>query len=140
MSLELLEPSAGLSRYGVLVNALPKANLHDLEQQIPQIIINYRRHHTIGLQPSMMLLWASAGVPLGVYNIVEEFNIALRIQAQILTFLSLLTWSQCYHYGKGWNITKCALVLVGMCAIMGGFEAALIFALRVSLGERLSPR
>lgn len=47
-----------------------------------------------------MLLWAVAGVPLGVYNIVEEFNIALRIQPQILTTLSLLTWAQCLYYGK----------------------------------------
>ena len=47
-----------------------------------------------------MLLWAAAGVPLGVYNIVEEFNIALRVQPQILTFLSLLTWAQCLYYGK----------------------------------------
>lgn len=48
----------------------------------------------------MMLLWAAAGVPLGVYNIVEEFNVALRIQPQILTALSLVTWSQCLYYGK----------------------------------------
>ena len=80
----------------------------------------------------MMLLWASAGVPLGVYNIVEEFNIALRIQAQILTFLSLLTWSQCYHHGKGWTVSKCAIILMAMCVLMGGIEAGLIFALRVS--------
>lgn len=46
----------------------------------------------------MMMLWAWAGVPLGVYNIVEAFNIALRIQPQILTLLSLVTWVQCYHY------------------------------------------
>jgi hypothetical protein len=48
----------------------------------------------------MMMLWAWAGVPLGVYNIVEDFNIALRIQPQILTLLSLVTWIQCYYYEK----------------------------------------
>ena len=48
----------------------------------------------------MMMLWAWAGVPLGVYNIVENFNIALRIQPQILTFLSLITWIQCFYYEK----------------------------------------
>lgn len=48
----------------------------------------------------MMMLWAWAGVPLGVYNIVENFNIALRIQPQILTFLSLTTWIQCFYYEK----------------------------------------
>ena len=46
----------------------------------------------------MMLLWACAGVPLGAYNIVNNFNIALRIQPQILTVLSLGTWGQCFYY------------------------------------------
>lgn len=46
----------------------------------------------------MMMLWAWAGVPLGVYNIVQGFNVALRIQPQILTLLSLITWIQCYYY------------------------------------------
>ena len=72
----------------------------DFSQLLPQIIINYRRHNTEGLQGSMMLLWAAAGVPLGVYNIVEKFNVALRIQPQILTALSLVTWAQCLYYGK----------------------------------------
>lgn len=67
-------------------------------QLIPQIVVNYRQHHAIGLQPSMMMLWGWAGVPLGVYNIVEEFNVALRIQPQILIILSLMTWIQCYYY------------------------------------------
>ena len=48
----------------------------------------------------MMMLWAWAGVPLGVYNIVKDFNIALRIQPQILTLLSLVTWIQCYYYER----------------------------------------
>ena len=48
----------------------------------------------------MMMLWAWAGVPLGVYNIVSDFNIALRIQPQILTALSLATWVQCYYYQR----------------------------------------
>jgi hypothetical protein len=75
-------------------------NTNGCIQLLPQIFINYNRHNTEGLQPSMMLLWAAAGVPLGVYNIVEEFNIALRIQPQILTVLSLITWAQCLYYTK----------------------------------------
>jgi hypothetical protein len=46
----------------------------------------------------LVMLWACAGVPLGVYNIVENFNISLRIQPQILTLLSLVTWIQCFYY------------------------------------------
>lgn len=99
-------------------------------QLLPQIFLNYRRHHTTGLQPSMMLLWASAGVPLGVYNIVSEFNIALRVQAQILTLLSLITWAQCCYYGKSWSVAKCVGTVTVVAVLMGGIEAGLILALK----------
>ena len=101
-------------------------------QLLPQIFINYRRHNTIGLQPSMMLLWASAGVPLGVYNIVEHFNIALRIQAQILSLLSLITWAQCCYYGKKWSTGKCFAVVTLIACFIGGKETPLILPIRIS--------
>jgi hypothetical protein len=47
----------------------------------------------------MMLLWAAAGIPLGTYNILSHKSIALQVQAQILTALSLITWSQTMFYG-----------------------------------------
>ncbi|KAL9128772.1 MAG: hypothetical protein Q9217_002621 [Psora testacea] len=106
-------------------------------QLLPQIVINYRRHHTTGLQPTMMILWASAGVPLGVYNIVEKFNIALRVQAQILTSLSLVTWAQCCYYGKHWDVSKCMGVVIFIAGFMGGVEAALIFALRAAAAKQV---
>ncbi|KAH6691268.1 PQ loop repeat-domain-containing protein [Plectosphaerella plurivora] len=106
-------------------------------QLIPQIVINYRRHHAIGLQPSMMMLWAWAGVPLGVYNIVQEFNVALRIQPQILTFLSLVTWIQCYYYERKWSVLRALAVVVPIAALMGGIQAGLIVALRIAKGSHL---
>ncbi|KAK0648529.1 PQ loop repeat-domain-containing protein [Cercophora newfieldiana] len=106
-------------------------------QLIPQIVVNYRRHHAIGLQPSMMMLWAWAGVPLGVYNIVEEFNVALRVQPQILTFLSLVTWIQCYYYQRKWSVIKSLLVTVPLAILMGGIQAALIIALRISVSRHV---
>ncbi|KAL2826410.1 PQ loop repeat-domain-containing protein [Aspergillus cavernicola] len=106
-------------------------------QLLPQIFINYRRHNTEGLQGSMMLLWAVAGVPLGVYNIVEELNVALRVQAQILTFLSLVTWAQCLYYGKKYSILKCATAVISLLMILGGIETGLIFALRVAKDRNL---
>ncbi|EXJ91645.1 hypothetical protein A1O3_00195 [Capronia epimyces CBS 606.96] len=78
----------------------------------------------------MMLLWACAGIPLGVYNIVENFNVALRIQPQILTFLSLVTWIQCKYYGNKWPWTKSAAIVTPVAAVMGGIECGLVFALR----------
>ena len=90
---------AGRCRF--VLRPLAISRMHaDGEQLIPQIVINYRRHNAVGLQPTMMMLWAWAGVPLGVYNIVKDFNIALRIQPQILTLLSLATWIQCFYYEK----------------------------------------
>lgn len=122
-------------------------------QLIPQIILNYTRpSHTSGLQPSMMLLWASAGVPLGVYNIVSGFNVALRIQPQILTVLSLITWSQCCYYGddddgdgemiavsrEKWSLRKCLAWFVAICLAMGAVEAALILGLLKRQGRTLN--
>ncbi|KEF63451.1 uncharacterized protein A1O9_01429 [Exophiala aquamarina CBS 119918] len=104
-------------------------------QLIPQIVINYRRHDTTGLQPTMMLFWAAAGIPLGVYNIVEDFNVALRIQPQLLTFLSLVTWIQCKYYGDQWPLSKSAAILTPVVLLMGGIECGLIFALRKARRE-----
>jgi len=106
-------------------------------QLIPQIIINYRRHNATGLQPSMMMLWAWAGVSLGVYNIVENFNVALRIQPQILTLLSLITWVQCYYYQKQWAVPRALLVVCPIVVAMGGIEAALIIGLRVAKSKHV---
>ncbi|TKX26632.1 PQ loop repeat-containing protein 3 [Elsinoe australis] len=99
-------------------------------QLLPQILLNYRRHNATGLQPSMMMLWAWAGVPLGVYNIVLDFNIALQVQAQILAFLSLLTWAQVYYYEHKWSLNKCFFIATPIGLAMGAIEYGLIFALR----------
>lgn len=98
-------------------------------QLIPQIVINYRRHDTTGLQPTMMLLWATAGIPLGAYNIAQNFHVALRIQPQILTALSLATWTQCQYYGRRWSWFKCLAVAAPLALVLGGVELGLVFAL-----------
>lgn len=85
----------------------------------------------------MMMLWAWAGVPLGVYNIVENFNVALRIQPQILTILSLATWIQCFYYERKWSVLRALAVVTPVAVLMGGIEAALIFALRVAKYKHL---
>ncbi|KAL1619859.1 hypothetical protein SLS54_006457 [Diplodia seriata] len=100
---------------------------------IPQIIINYRRHHATGLQPAMMMWWACAGVPLGVYNIVSGFNLALQIQPQLLSFLSLLTWIQCHHYQAHWAPLRSLAVVVPIACAMAGVEASLVVALRIGV-------
>jgi hypothetical protein len=54
----------------------------------------------------MMLLWSFAGIPLGVYTIAQDLNIALQIQPQLLTALSLITWGQCLYYKKVRNSSR----------------------------------
>ncbi|KAK1050407.1 hypothetical protein LTR74_017047 [Friedmanniomyces endolithicus] len=86
--------------------------------------------------PSLVHLvqfWACAGVPLGVFNIVSNFNIALQVQPQILTFLSLVTWIQCYYYERKWSISKALAVVMPVACVMGGIEAGLVFALRIGI-------
>nr|POE93479.1 uncharacterized protein c2e12.03c [Quercus suber] len=102
-------------------------------QLIPQIVINYRRHNATGLQPSMMMLWAWAGIPLGVYNIISDFNLALQIQPQILTFLSLTTWAQCYYYEHQWSVSKSIAIVVPVAGLMAAIEVGLVFALQAGV-------
>jgi hypothetical protein len=77
-----------------------------------------------------MMLWAWAGVPLGVYTIVGQFNIALQMQPQMLAFLSLITWIQCYYYEHKWSVAKALAVVLPIGCAMAGIEVGLIFALR----------
>lgn len=102
-----------------------KEMLRKEKQLLPQIIINWRRHNTEGLQPTMMMLWAIAGAPLAVYNVVENFNIALQIQPQILTSLSFITWTQCRYYSS-----VSALCVGGSLPVISNSSKLLVFAHR----------
>jgi predicted membrane protein len=107
-------------------------------QLIPQIIQNHRRRSIEGLQPNFMLLWAAAGIFLAVFNTVSNFNIALLIQPQILTALSLITWCQCCTYGpRQWSAKRAILTLMPILIVLGGVEAALILGCRVGVNRRV---
>jgi hypothetical protein len=86
----------------------------------------------------MMMFWAWAGVPLGVYNIVSDFNVALQIQPQILAFLSLTTWIQVYYYEKNWSVVRSLTVVVPIACLMAGIEVGLIFALRTGISRGIA--
>ena len=90
----------------------------------------------------MMLLWACAGVPLGIYNILK-FNLALQIQPQILTTLSLVTFAQCIYYERvsprnhfadvqRYPFLKCVIIVLPIAIVMVGIEVAGVFGLRVN--------
>lgn len=67
-----------------------------------------------------------------MYNIADDYNIALQVQPNILIFLSLFTWAQCQYYGKKRALTSIVLFSVAVGATLGGIEAGLVFALRVA--------
>lgn len=99
---------------------------------LPQIWKNWRRHDSQSLSSTFFLSWAVAGIPLGVYNIANDFNTALQIQPNILIFLSLWTWGQCQHYGHELPLKTVAIHCLSMGAVFGGIEAGLVFALKVA--------
>ncbi|KAG4300606.1 hypothetical protein PCANB_003092 [Pneumocystis canis] len=79
-------------------------------QLIPQIIINYLRHNTAGLQPFMLLLWSVGGIFMGIYNISRNLNIPLQLQPHLFLVLCFITWGQCLYYENKWSIYKCIIV------------------------------
>lgn len=99
-------------------------------QLLPQIYLNWRRGNATGLKPGFMMFWAWAGVALGIYNIVSDFNIALRVQPQILAFLSLATWCQVLYYESRWSAIRTLTVAIPMAGVMAGIETGLVFTLR----------
>ena len=75
--------------------------------------------------------WAVAGIPLGVYNLVQNLNVALQVQPHILILLSLITWGQCKYYGpEKWRPARILFAGLAMGVLIGGVEAGLYFALR----------
>lgn len=71
-------------------------------------------------------------MPLGVYNIADDYNIALQVQPNILIFLSLFTWGQCQYYGKKRALKSVILLSAAIGTTLGGIETGLVFALRVA--------
>lgn len=67
-----------------------------------------------------------------MYNIADDYNIALQVQPNILIFLSLFTWAQCQYYGKKKALKSVALFSVAIGTTLGGIEVGLVFALRVA--------
>ncbi|KAI5235960.1 PQ loop repeat protein-like protein [Aureobasidium subglaciale] len=120
-----MDNSAAANAFGILGAVLWSLQL------LPQIWKNLHRHSTEELSPHFFLAWSIAGIPLGIYNIVDDYNIALQIQPNILIILSLITWSQCKHYGDKWTWNKTILASTLTALIFGGIEAGLVFALRL---------
>ena len=69
-------------------------------QLLPQIYRNWRTKSTEGLPANMMLLWSMSGVPFGIYAIVQNFSLGIRIQPQCFLLFCLVCWGQCKVYSR----------------------------------------
>lgn len=85
----------------------------------------------------MYFFWAVAGIPLGVYNLVQDFNVALKVQPHVLIFLSLVTWAQCQYYGARWKASHVLVAAAVAGAVIGGVECGLYFALQQARGRAI---
>ncbi|KTW28162.1 hypothetical protein T552_02021 [Pneumocystis carinii B80] len=106
-------------------------------QLIPQIIVNYVRHSTQGLQPLMLLLWSIGAVIMGIYNISRNLNIPLQLQPQLFLLLCFITWGQCLYYEKKWSIYKCITVFSSGGCISGFIEAGFVFLARLFIRRNI---
>lgn len=78
-------------------------------------------------------LWGISALPLGVYVIAQDLNVPLIVQPQFFGLFALLSWCQCLYYSTARSRKWCIAVLCGTLVLWGGLEAALVFALRVSV-------
>ncbi|KZT59490.1 hypothetical protein CALCODRAFT_450140 [Calocera cornea HHB12733] len=104
-------------------------------QLIPQAWKSWREKSTYGLSPYLMLIWALAALPLGVYNISESVNIPLMVQPQLFGFLACTCWVQCFYYDQHFSKTRTLSIFFGFLVLFGGLEAGFVFAVRHGLAE-----
>ncbi|TGJ88347.1 hypothetical protein E0Z10_g462 [Xylaria hypoxylon] len=72
----------------------------------------------------------SAGVPFGIYAVVQNFNIPIQVQPQIFMLLCLINWGQTLLYAHKWPLWKVLIVTIGTAATFAGVETALILTIR----------
>jgi len=119
-------------------------------QIIPQIYQNYKTKSTYGLSSYLMLLWTLSALFLGVYNILQNINVALIVQPQSFGVLGAVCWVQCLYYGDGpepeetsqievkqkWRKTlslrSAWAVFLLYLLIAVGFECGMVFGIRAA--------
>ncbi|KAJ7667085.1 PQ loop repeat-domain-containing protein [Mycena rosella] len=105
-------------------------------QLVPQVWKSYREKSTEGLSEWLVLCWGLAGGFFGVYAVVQDLNIPLILQPEIFAFLCLVSWGQCQYYSSTRPKYISFIIAVITIALLGGFEAGMVFAIRPSLNPR----
>ncbi|KAJ7123192.1 PQ loop repeat-domain-containing protein [Mycena epipterygia] len=105
-------------------------------QLVPQVWKSFREKSTTGLSEWLVLSWAISGGFFGVYAVVQNLNIPLVVQPQLFSLLCLISFGQCQYYGSTRPKYVSFIISVAAIAVLGGFEAGMILAIRPSLNER----
>ncbi|TRM60787.1 PQ loop repeat-domain-containing protein [Schizophyllum amplum] len=110
-------------------------------QLAPQIWKSYHEKSTKGLSPWLAFLWTISAPFLGTYCIVQKLNIPLILQPQLFGVLCSISWGQCLYYTPGtYSRKRTVLITVGLLAIMAGFEAGMVYAIRPAYeGGNMAP-
>ncbi|PFH51948.1 hypothetical protein AMATHDRAFT_58178 [Amanita thiersii Skay4041] len=101
-------------------------------QLVPQIWKSWREKKTDGLSPWLVWIWGVSGAFLGTYVITLNLNYPLILQPQLFSFLTLISWGQCLYYSLGRSKRSAILMTVGMMVFLGGFEVAMVYAVKPS--------
>ncbi|KZT59489.1 hypothetical protein CALCODRAFT_493632 [Calocera cornea HHB12733] len=104
-------------------------------QLIPQAWKSWKEKSTFGLSPWLMLIWASAALPLGVYNIAQNVNIPLILQPQLFGTLAAACWAQCLHYEYRLSIPRSIISFCGFLLSLAGLQVAFVYAVWHGLAE-----
>jgi hypothetical membrane protein len=93
---------------------------------------SWRLKSTEGVSTSMMIIWAIAGIFLGIYNVGEQLAIPLWIQPHLFAVIAFMCASQTLYYQRHWSTLASISTLIAVCIISGALEYALITAFEVS--------
>ncbi|KAJ6579564.1 hypothetical protein DFH09DRAFT_1246111 [Mycena vulgaris] len=105
-------------------------------QLVPQVWKSYREKSTKGLSEWLVLCWGISGPFFGVYAVIQNLNIPLIVQPQLFGLLCLISWGQCQYYGSARPKYVSFIMAVAAIAVLGGFQAGMVFAIRPSLNSR----
>lgn len=104
-------------------------------QLIPQAYKSWREKSTFGLSPWLMLIWASASLPLGVYNIAQNVNIPLILQPQLFGILAAVCWAQCLHYEYRLSVPRSIITFCVFLVTLAGLQVGFVYAVWHALAE-----
>ncbi|KAJ2961386.1 hypothetical protein NQZ79_g3409 [Umbelopsis isabellina] len=106
-------------------------------QLAPQVWKSWRLKSTEGVSTSMMIIWAIAGVFLGIYNVGAQLAIPLWIQPHLFAVIAFMCASQTLYYQRHWSTLASISALIAVCIISGVLEYALITAFKVAQARQV---